>query len=389
MDVRVVLAYDDSLAAYRFNDTHPLRPERFTLAVELMRAWGLLEPPEVAIVQPAPATDEELLLAHSADYLAAVKAASATGRAQPGFGIGPGDTPAFLGMHEAAALAVGATCEALDAVLDGRTARAHAPAGGLHHAHHDHASGFCVYNDAVAAIERAIRARPGLRVAYVDIDGHHGDGVEAAFVERADVLTISVHESGAYLFPGTGRATDTGRGAGAGACINVPLPPYAGDECYPLVLEQVIAPALRGYAPDVIVLQAGGDAHRSDPLTHLDLTVAGYVRLVSGIIALAEEVCGGSIVSLGGGGYQPFSEVPRMWAAVMALLLGRDVPEVLPEPWLLRAAAAAGAAGEPAPRSARTFEEPDEGPGSDAHAGALAGTRHAIDKVREAWIYAN
>jgi acetoin utilization protein AcuC len=226
-------------------------------------------------------------------------------------------------------------------------------------------------------------------VAYVDIDAHHGDGVEAAFVERADLLTLSVHESGAYLFPGTGRATDTGRGAGAGACINVPLPPYAGDECYPLVLEQIIAPALRGYAPDVIVLQAGGDTHRSDPLTHLDLTVAGYVRLVSGIIALAEEVCGGRIVALGGGGYQPFSEVPRMWAAVMALLLGRDVPDVLPQAWLQRAAAAAGAAGVQASFSARTFEELSPGPGSDAHADALVGTRHAIDKAREVWIYSD
>jgi acetoin utilization protein AcuC len=381
MDVRVALAYDDSLAAYRFNDTHPLRPERFTLAVELMRAWGLLEPPDVAIVPPPLAPDGEVLLAHSADYVAAVKDASTTGRAQPGFGIGPGDTPAFLGMHEAAARAAGATCEALDAVLDGRSARAHSPAGGLHHAHHDHASGFCIYNDAVIAIERAIRARPGLRVAYVDIDAHHGDGVEAAFIERPDVLTLSVHESGTYLFPGTGRATDAGKGAGAGTCINVPLPPYAGDECYPLVLEQVIAPALRGYAPDVIVLQAGGDTHRSDPLTHLDLTVAGYVSLVSGIIALAEEVCSGRIVALGGGGYQPFSEVPRMWAAVMALLLGRDVPEVLPEAWLERAAAGARMAGQPAPASAGTFDEPDIGPGDAARAEARAGTEQAIRTV--------
>jgi acetoin utilization protein AcuC len=346
-----------------------------------MDAWGLLDPPQTRVASPSPASDADLLLAHASAYVSAVKAASQSGAAQPDYGIGPGDTPAFRGMHEAAALGVGATCAAVDAVVAGTAVRAYSPAGGLHHAHRDHASGFCIYNDAVVAIERAIRTRPGLRVAYVDIDAHHGDGVEAAFYERGDVLTLSVHESGRYLFPGTGRATDIGTGAGLGACIDVPLPPYAGDECYQLVLEQVIAPALRAYAPDLIVLQAGADTHRTDPLTHLDLSVAGYVRLVAGIISLADELTGGRIVVLGGGGYQPFSEVPRMWASVMALLLGREVPTDLPPAWLARCADEARAAEQPAPQALGTFEESGPPPSDASAHDALAATLHAIAAV--------
>ncbi len=380
----VMLSYAPSLAAYRLSESHPLRPERFSLAVDLMDAWGLLEVPEAVVIAPDGASEADLLLAHDSAYVAAVKAASATGEAQPEFGIGPGDTPAFLGMHKAAALAVGATCAAVDAVLAGETTRAYSPAGGLHHAQRDRASGFCIYNDAVVAIERGCRDYPGLRVAYVDIDAHHGDGVEAAFYERADVLTLSVHESGRYLFPGTGRATDIGAGSGLGACIDVPLPPYAGDECYRLVLDRVIAPALRAFAPDLIVLQAGADTHRGDPLTHLDLTVAGFAQIVAGIIARADELTGGRIVALGGGGYQPFSEVPRMWAGVFALLLGREIQPELPVAWREKSREAAHAAGFPASPAEKTFDESAGGPAELASAEALAATNHAVASVRAA-----
>ncbi|PKQ14359.1 MAG: acetoin utilization protein AcuC, partial [Actinobacteria bacterium HGW-Actinobacteria-8] len=182
--MHTLLAYDATLETYRLSESHPLRPERFALAVALMDAWDLLRPPDTTIVVPQTASRDDLLLAHDEDYITAVQAASEGGAAQPGYGIGPGDTPAFVDMHDAAALAVGATCAAVDAVASGSVPRAYSPAGGLHHAQRDRASGFCIYNDAVVAIERACQDHPGLRVAYVDIDAHHGDGVEAAFWER-------------------------------------------------------------------------------------------------------------------------------------------------------------------------------------------------------------
>lgn len=379
-----ILSYSPSLAEYRLSSVHPLQPERFSLAVDLMNSWALLGDGGAAVVAPPVATTEDLELAHSTDYLLAVREASSRGISQPDVGIGPGDTPAFQGMHEAAALAVGASCAAVDAVLTGKAVRAFSPAGGLHHAHRDHASGFCIYNDAVVAIERAVRDNPGIRIAYVDIDAHHGDGVEAAFVQRPDVLTLSVHESGRYLFPGTGRATDTGQGEGLGVTVNVPLPPYAGDACYRLVTEQVVIPALRAFSPDLIVCQGGADTHRSDPLTHLDLTVAGYASVLSQIIETAGSLCSGRLVLLGGGGYQPFSAVPRMWATAMALLVGRDIPETIPTTWLNVARKLARDAGLPGPQGVSTLEEEAPPPDQAAVDDAMAATLHSLAAVRAA-----
>ncbi len=201
-------------------------------------------------------------------------------------------------------------------MVAGVSLRAFNLAGGLHHAHRDRAAGFCVYNDLAVAIASVTAEHPGLRVAYVDLDAHHGDGVQEAFYERADVLTVSVHESGAYLYPGTGRAVETGSGPGLGFAVNVPLPPDAGDACYALALTGVVAPALRAFSPDVIVAQLGADSHRDDPLTHLDTTVAGQYSNTLAVVALADELCAGRIVATGGGGYDTFSAVPRAWACV-------------------------------------------------------------------------
>jgi len=371
--------YSDNLASYRFGGRHPLVPERFTLSVELMRAWGLLDEDNDAtlgsfparelaatheheracvIGVDAPATNQTIESVHTPSYVECVRAASAGDTScGPRHGIGPGDTPAFPRMHEAAALAVASTVTAAELVASGSLERAFSPAGGLHHAHPDHASGFCIYNDAACAIEHVTRTRPGIRVAYIDIDAHHGDGVEAAFIERPDVLTVSVHESGRYLFPGTGRESDIGTGAGRGASLNLPLPPFAGPECYALTFERAIAPALFAYRPDFIVLQLGADSHINDPLTHLSQTVAGYLDLVDGLLALTEELTGGRVVMTGGGGYLPFSEVPRMWAGALALALRRTVPETLPEAWIRQATKAAHDADAEAPRVTRTLEE--------------------------------
>lgn len=357
--MNVVLPYSDSLAAYDLGPTHPLKPERFSLAVDLMRAYGLIaeEPgqPGVAAVaaarrvEPETITRADLELVHDAAYVDAVTAASSDPHAfHPQRGIGPGDTPAFHRMHEASSALCGATWAGLRAVFEGEARRAFSVAGGLHHAHRDRAAGFCVYNDPAVAIAMLRRDHPSVRVAYVDIDAHHGDGVQEAFYTERDVLTISAHESGRYLFPGTGRLVERGEGSGIGSAINVPLPPLADDVCYHMVMREVIAPAVHAFAPDVIVAQCGADAHHADPLTHLGLTLAGHHWLVQQLVETADVVCDGRICCTGGGGYGTYSVVPRAWTNVLATLLGVSPAEELPQQWRERVEAVSG---EPAPAS--------------------------------------
>jgi len=298
-----------------------------------------------------------------------------------GYGIGPGDTPAFPLMHEAAALVAGGTTDGLRLVLEGKATRAFNPAGGMHHAHRDRVAGFCIYNDCAVAIAQATLMSPGLKVAYIDIDAHHGDGVQEAFIERADVLTLSVHESGQYLYPGTGSLREMGEGPGHGFALNVPLPPFAGSECYRTVLERAIEPALSAFGPDVVVLQAGADTHRDDPLTHLDLTVRGYVDLVAGIRHVADTLCEGRLVMTGGGGYEYRSAVPRMWACAFAVLCDVDIPEDLPPEWL--AAHHDGSGQAHVENSTGTFDERSGGPDSDAEQRAYALTQRALGDLQE------
>jgi len=383
-DTAAALVYAPGLDRYRFGPTHPFTPARHVLAVQLMREWGLLD--DLSVIEPAPATYEDLLLAHSGEYIAAViEASSRPEVSDPRFGIGPGDTPAFAGMHDAALFVAGSTIATVGAVLRGTARRAFGPAGGLHHAHRDRAAGFCVYNDCAIAIERAIREQPGLRVAYVDIDVHHGDGVEEAFYERSDVLTLSVHESGAYLYPGSGHVHDMGSGSGHGFALNVPLVPGSGPDSYALVLDQVMRPALRAFAPDLIFLQGGADSHRDDPLATLDNTVSGYLRLVSGIVGLADELCAGRLAMVGGGGYEAYSAVPRMWAGAMATLMGAEVPAALPPSWRSASHAAAASAGSQAPPAPRdTLAEGTLPAPSHSREAAVDATRTVIAKLHRA-----
>ncbi len=378
--MRVELVYSSEEAKYRFGRSHPMQPERFSLAVELAEAWGLLGAGGAVLVAPEEASEAQLLTAHGSAYVAAVKRASDDPDGwRSGFGIGPGDTPAFPGMHEAAALAVGATARALRDVVSGDCARAFSPAGGLHHAHSDRAAGFCVYNDLAVAIAVVSAQYPGTRVAYVDLDAHHGDGVQEAFWERDDVLTISVNESGAYLYPGTGRATEIGSGTGRGFAMNVPLPPDAGDECFSLVLAEIVGPALEAFSPDVIVAQLGADSHRNDPLTHLDTTVAGQFANASKLVEFAEKLAGGRIVATGGGGYDAYSATPRAWACVLAALLGVEPPAELPRSWRDAAASASGGLSVP-PEG--TFDELSPAPPAEGAERALLGTQRVIRELQ-------
>lgn len=328
--MKVAFAYTAALDAYDLGPDHPFRPERVSRAVAMMHEQGLLAGGALEPIEFEAATREELLRVHSAAYLDVVERASGPGEFwPPQAGIGPGDTPAFPGMHEAAALVCGATGAALKAVTSGAYVRAFSPAGGLHHAHRDYASGFCVYNDIAVAIAGALHRQADLRIAYIDIDAHHGDGVQDIFYEEPRVLTVSMHESGRYLFPSTGDVDERGCGTGLGSAVNVPMPPLADDACYLLAFDEVVAPAARAFQPDFIVAQCGADAHWSDPLTTLGLTLGGFKTLYERIVALADGLCDGRLVATGGGGYSWQRVVPRAWTLLAGVLAGVELPAAL------------------------------------------------------------
>ena len=326
------LAYSPALAAYELGPAHPLKPERFTLAVDLLADYGVLD--SIPILEPRPASASELERVHTPGYLEELRSASsAVPQSSPLDGLGTADDPVFPGMYDAAALVCGATLVGLRSVMDGTHRRVMCPAGGLHHAHHDHAAGFCLLNDVAVAIADAIAGDRDLRVAYVDIDAHHGDGVQEAFYDEPQVLTVSVHESGTFLFPGTGFPDEIGHGIGLGTAANLPMPPGATDECYRAAWGGIVGPVLAAWRPDVIVAQLGADGHHADPLTMLGLTLPGHAWLVDAIVKAADELCEGRLCATGGGGYGAFSVVPRAWASATARLAGIDLPETLPQAW--------------------------------------------------------
>ena len=337
MAAPVALAYSTALDAYDLGPGHPMRPERVSLMVALLEAYGAIDGRTLTALEFVESSNDALARAHAAVYIDTVIAVSARpDRWLPTHGLGPGDTPGFSGMHGVSAMIAGATTRALEVVLDGAFRRAFAPAGGLHHAHRERAAGFCVYNDVAVAIHSALAHHPDLRVCYLDIDAHHGDGVQESFYTDPRVLTISLHEDGRYLYPGTGSARERGEGPGIGTALNVPMPPYATSECYLLAFDEVVAPAVRAFAPDVLVTQNGADAHWQDPLTSLGQTIGGYEALFRRIAQLADEVCGGRLVACGGGGYAWATVVPRVWTLLTSTLAGIELPDPLPAEWRQR-----------------------------------------------------
>jgi acetoin utilization protein AcuC len=345
--IRTGFVFDERLTAYDLGADHPLSPLRRTLAVDLMRAYGLLDRPDVVHLTPRPATDEEIERVHAPAYVRAVKRYGADPALAAGFeaaqwGLAAGgDTPAFPHMHEATAAICGASITAAMAVWEGRVDQVLSAGGGLHHAFANRAAGFCVYNDPAVAI-RALLDAGAERVAYVDVDVHHGDGTQWIFYEEPRVLTCSVHESGRFLFPGTGGLEERGSGRAAGAAINVPLPAHAGDGPYLRAVEDVIAPAVRAFRPDVLVTQNGCDPHHADPLAHLQVTMAAFPRLYRALHDLAFDAAGGRWVALGGGGYT-FDVLPRAWTLLMAQMVGAELPDEIPQEWLRRAEEVTGA----------------------------------------------
>jgi len=330
--MKTALVHSDEWARFDYGPEHPLRMERLGLTWRLMEAYGLTALPDVQLVVPDLAGEDTLSRFHAREYLEILKA-SDSGVAPAvacRFGLGPGDNPVFPGIWDAARLAAGGSLLGARLIADGQVTRAFHFAGGLHHAMRDRASGFCYVNDAVLAI-LYLRAR-GLRVAYVDIDAHHGDGVQFAFYDDPNVLTISTHERGDRLFPGTGFVEERGEGEGVGFSVNLPLDVLTSSGIYLPAFEAVVPPLVTKFRPDVIVAQLGIDSHRTDPLTHLALDVQGFGRAVARILTLAPRV-----LALGGGGYD-LENVARAWTHAWALMNDVELSAEIPGAFFEQAA---------------------------------------------------
>ena len=324
---KAAFVYEDGLSQHVLRNDHPMRPIRLKYTYDLLRAYGAFEGDTSTLVKPRAATPEEVGLLHTGDYLEAVRSLSLglTGVRPERFGFSAaGDNPIYSGMYEAALLSTGASLVAAEMVASGQVDVAFNIAGGLHHAAAGHASGFCIFNDPVIAIKYFLSL--GKRVAYIDIDAHHGDGVQDAFLTDPRVLTVSMHESGRFLFPGTGFAGETGNGEGLGYAVNLPLYPYTEDELYLWVFREVTLPLIQEFVPDVLVTQLGIDSYHSDPLTHLQMTSRGFVEAI-------EEFAGLGLpwLALGGGGYD-LSAVARCWTLAYGAMLGEQWPDRIPGP---------------------------------------------------------
>jgi acetoin utilization protein AcuC len=353
---------------YDHGPDHPLRPERVLLTWDLIAAYGLDGHPNVGTLGVEPADDATLELVHTPAFVDATRRA---GHGEPGdwarFGYGPGDNPIFDRMHEAGAIVAGASVAAAGAVWSGGFDHAFNAAGGLHHAMPERASGFCVYDDPAVAIAWLL-TQGCERIAYVDVDVHHGDGVQAIFWDEPRVLTVSLHQFGAWFFPGSGDLSERGGPHAPGSAINVPLPALTGDDAWLEAFRAVVPPAVSAFRPDVLVTQLGCDTHASDPLAQLLLTTRAYRETAGELHRLAHAAAGGQWVATGGGGYQWARVVPRAWTIAFAEMCGAEIPDALPEPWIEEAERRAGGA-VPA-----TLSEPDLGPGAgDDGARAVTG----------------
>ena len=323
--------YTDAYFDYDYGPAHPLKIVRLKLTFDLIQAYGLLALPSAQAVVTRRAEEDDLALFHSSEYLDVLK--QANDGHLPGdayaYGLGPGDNPIFPGLYSWSLLGTGATIQAVDFVAKGEGEIAFNIAGGLHHAMRSRASGFCYINDPVIGILKLLGQ--GKRVAYIDIDAHHADGVQKAFYHTPQVLTISLHESGYSLFPGTGFEYEIGEGEGEGYSVNLPFLPYTDDEVYVWAFEEIVPPLIQTFQPDIVVTQLGVDTFYNDPLTNLHLTILGYEKIIRRIKDLAPRW-----VALGGGGYD-VSNVARAWTLAWAVMNRIELSDELPESYVKKA----------------------------------------------------
>jgi acetoin utilization protein AcuC len=322
----IYLYYTDKFMGYNFGPEHPLNPVRLRLAYTLIEDFGFLDGSDTCLVEPSLASEEDLLLVHTPQYVEAVKAEEP----DLAFGLGINDNPVFKGMYEAARLLAGGSIDAAKKLIQ-EDCSAFNIGGGLHHAMPTQASGFCIFNDIALAI--CILKKRFKRILYIDIDGHHGDGVQQIFYTDPQVLKISMHESGLYLFPGTGFIDELGEGEGRGYSVNIPMPMYSTDEAFSHAFEEIVPRLFEWFKPEVVVAQFGADTHYSDPLTSLNMTLTGYSYLVHRIKELTDQYSAGRLLALGGGGYS-IEVVPLAWAIVFQTMRGGEVPEFLPPCWM-------------------------------------------------------
>ncbi|GAA2473884.1 acetoin utilization protein AcuC [Winogradskya humida] len=328
-DGTTAVVWDEALLSYDMGD-HPLNPVRVELTIALARELGVLDRPGVSMVTPVPADDAALTRIHRPDYLEAVRLAPRDPFFR-GWGLNTPDNPVFDHMHEASAWICGATIAAAEAVWSGAATRAVNVAGGLHHAMAARASGFCVYNDPAVAIARLLD-QGAERIAYVDIDVHHGDGVQAAFYDDPRVLTISLHESPLTLFPGTGYPDETGGPGAEGTAVNIALPPATSDAGWLRAFHAIVPSVVRAFQPQLLFTQCGADSHRLDPLADLRLSVDGQRAAYIALRELADELCDGKWVATGGGGYALVEVVPRAWTHLLAVATGDPLDPLTPTP---------------------------------------------------------
>ncbi len=328
------VVFDQSLTEYDFGVAHPMSPVRVDLTMRLAEELGVLD--HLRTVAPPVATREELLSVHTPALVDAVIRAGETGEHDERHGLGSDDNPVFRGMHHAASHVVGATLAAVEEVWSGRSLHSANITGGLHHGMPDRASGFCIYNDVAVGIQRLLD-EGAERVAYIDVDVHHGDGVEKIFWDDPRVLTVSLHETGQMLFPGTGFPPDSGGPGAPGTAVNVALPPGTSDAGWLRAFHAVVPPVLREWRPEVLVTQHGCDGHINDPLAHMMLTVDGQRATYDALHELAHEICAGRWVVTGGGGYALVEVVPRAWTHLLAIVGGHPLDPLTPTPEAWRA----------------------------------------------------
>src|SRR5229473_2589748 len=328
MGGRTTLLYSEKFLDYNLGPFHPLRPVRVKLTHDLIQSKGLLNENSSKITLPRVASEEEILLFHEKEYVRLVQKYS-----DKGLGLlDAGDTPAFKGCFEATSLVVGASLEACDKIMTGKFAHAFNPSGGLHHAHPERASGFCIFNDPAVSVNYLRKKYHVKRLVYLDIDAHHGDGVMYGFYDDPSLLDIDFHESGKYLFPGTGFPDEIGGNDAKGLKLNVPLLPGTGDEAYLRAFHKLTPDMVRKFRPEIILLQCGADGHGEDRLAHLRLTTNTYDEAVSEMHDLAHELCEGKLLLFGGGGYT-LANVPRVWTVAFAALAEVKASDDIPSEW--------------------------------------------------------
>ncbi len=321
----IYLYYSDKFLDYNFGPEHPLNPIRLSLSYKLIEDSGLFDD-KTELLRPTPAGEDELNLVHTLEYIEAVRLEEP----DLAFGLGSDDTPVFPGIFEASRFMAGGSIDAAKKILQ-EDCIAFNLAGGLHHAFPTQAAGFCVFNDVALAI--SILKKRFSRILYLDIDAHHGDGVQQIFYQDREVLTFSIHESGNYLFPGTGFEDEAGLGPGLGYSVNVPMPMNAADENYHLAFEEIVPKLFEWFRPEVVVAELGADTHYSDPLTSLNVTLKGYTHMVRRIVELTKMYAEGRLLAVGGGGYN-LAVVPSAWTCALHIMRGEPLPEYLPPYWV-------------------------------------------------------